>query len=100
MKPVLALVFVISLSALAVAFWLIQWVLARDTGTPEMRKISDAIKSGAEAFLRRQNNTILALAGVLAAVIFVLYAFARSHQEHDAAAPMTLAIFTTLSFVI
>ena len=100
MKPALGLVFGISLVALGVAFWLIQWVMAKDTGTDEMRKISDAIKSGAEAFLRRQNNTIILFAGVLAAVIFVLYAFVRSHQEHDAASAMTLAVFTTLSFVI
>src|SRR5438270_1298463 len=100
MKPALILIFGISIFALVVAFWLIKWVMAKDTGTNEMRKISDAIKSGAEAFLRRQNNTIITLAGVLSAVIFVLYAFVRSHNEHDAAAPMTLAIFTTLSFVI
>jgi K(+)-stimulated pyrophosphate-energized sodium pump len=29
-------------------------VLASDTGTPEMRAISDAIREGAEAFMRRQ----------------------------------------------
>jgi K(+)-stimulated pyrophosphate-energized sodium pump len=100
MKPALAIVFGISLLALGVAFWLIQWVMAKDTGTPEMRKISDAIKSGAEAFLRRQNNTIIMLAGVLAAVIFVLYAFVRGHNEHDPSSPMTLALVTTISFVI
>ena len=36
----------ISLIALAVAFWLINWVMAKDTGTDAMRKISDAIKIG------------------------------------------------------
>jgi K(+)-stimulated pyrophosphate-energized sodium pump len=100
MKLALALVLGISVLALVVAAWLIQWVQAKDTGTPEMRKISDAIKAGAEAFLRRQNNTIIMLSGVLAAVIFVLYAFVRTHQEHDPASPMTLALWTTLSFVM
>ena len=100
MKPALAVVFGISLLALGVAYWLIQWVLGRDTGTAEMRKISDAIKSGAEAFLRRQNKTIGWLAVILAAIIFLLYGFVRSHQEHDPASPMTLAVVTTLSFVI
>jgi K(+)-stimulated pyrophosphate-energized sodium pump len=100
MKPALALVFGISLLALGVAYWLIQWVMAKDTGTPEMRKISDAIKSGAEAFLRRQNNTIITFAGVLAAVIFLLYAFVRQHNEHDPAQPMALALWTTLSFLM
>ena len=100
MKPALIVIFGISLLSLGVAFWLIKWVMAKDTGTNEMRKISDAIKSGAEAFLRRQNNTIIMLAGVLAAVIFVLYAFVRSHNAHDAASPMMLAIFTTLTFIV
>jgi K(+)-stimulated pyrophosphate-energized sodium pump len=100
MKPALAIVFGSSLLALGMAFWLIQWVMAKDTGTPEMRKISDAIKSGAEAFLRRQNNTIIALASALAVVIFVLYAFVRSHNEHDPASSMTLALVTTVSFII
>src|SRR5882724_4714447 len=100
MKPALILIFGISIFALVVAFWLIQWVLAKDTGTDAMRKISDAIKSGAEAFLRRQNKTILMLAAVLAAVIFVLYAYVRGHNSHDPASPMTLAVWTTISFVM
>ncbi len=100
MKPELLIIFVVSFFALFVALALIRWVLAKDTGTPEMRKISDAIKSGAEAFLRRQNKTIAALALVLAAVIFILYAFVRAHNSQDPALPMTLAFLITASFLI
>jgi len=100
MRPELVIIFAISFFALAVAVWLIQWVLAKETGTPEMRKISDAIKSGAEAFLKRQNGTIAVLALVLAAVIFILYGFVRSHNAQDPAQPLTLAILTTASFLI
>ena len=100
MKPALILVFTISFFALAVALWLIKWVMAKDTGTADMRRISDAIKSGAEAFLSRQNRTIVALAGVLAIIIFVLYAFVRHHNEHDPASPMVLALCTTISFAM
>jgi K(+)-stimulated pyrophosphate-energized sodium pump len=100
MKPALGLVFAISLLSIGVALWLIKWVMAKDTGTPEMRKISDAIKSGAEAFLRRQNRTIGLFAVGLAAVIFVLYAFVRSHNASDPASPMVLAVLTTFSFAI
>jgi K(+)-stimulated pyrophosphate-energized sodium pump len=99
MKFPFVIVMGISLIALAVAFWLINWVMAKDTGTDEMRKISDAIKSGAEAYLRRQNTTIISLSAVLAAVIFVLYAFVRKHNEHDPASPMVLALCTTASFI-
>ncbi|MHB2026464.1 MAG: sodium-translocating pyrophosphatase [Elusimicrobiota bacterium] len=100
MKPALILIFGICLLSLAVAVWLIRWVLDKDTGTPEMRKISDAIKSGAEAFLRRQNGTISMLAVVLAAVIFILYAFVRKSTPDDPAGAMVMALSTTISFII
>ncbi len=73
----LPLIFVFSIGSLFVAGYLISWVLKRDTGTPAMREISNAIKEGAEAFLRRQNTTILLLAAMLAGLIFVLYGFVR-----------------------
>ncbi|MCA1624484.1 MAG: sodium/proton-translocating pyrophosphatase [Acidobacteria bacterium] len=42
--------------AIAFASFLIQNVMKRSVGTPEMQNISNAIKEGAEAFLARQNN--------------------------------------------
>ena len=54
----LPLILVFSIGSLFVAGYLISWVLKKDTGTPAMREISNAIKEGAEAFLRRQNRTI------------------------------------------
>src|SRR2546426_906015 len=63
-----------------------------------MRKISDAIQEGAEAFLRRQYRTIGTLSIALGVVIYVLYAFFRKpHADEPAAA--TLALTTTLSFL-
>ncbi|MFA6318478.1 MAG: sodium-translocating pyrophosphatase [Elusimicrobiota bacterium] len=100
MKPAMALVIVISLAALAAAVWLVQGVMKKDVGTPEMQKISNAIKTGAEAFLSRQYRTIIMLAGVFALVIFALYAFVRTPNEHDPAGPMVLALCTTVSFVL
>ena len=68
----LNLILGISVLGLLFALYLIRDVLKRDTGTAEMRVISDAIKAGAEAFLRRQNRTIAYLATALAAVIYIL----------------------------
>jgi K(+)-stimulated pyrophosphate-energized sodium pump len=96
----LNLIFGISLFGLLFAVYLVRDVMRRDTGTPKMREISDAIKSGAEAFLRRQNRTILYLAIALASIIYILYAFARAHNEHDPASPADLALWTTISFVL
>ena len=98
---VLPLVIGISLLSLLVAVLLARHVLSHDQGPAEMRAISNAIKEGAEAFLRRQNGTILVFAVVLAAIIFILYAFVRSHRDFDpVATPLGLAFWITLSFVL
>src|SRR2546425_6949090 len=94
----MVLVLGLSVLALAVAWGLRGYVLRQDNGTPDMRKISDAIQEGAEAFLRRQYKTIGLLSIALGALIYVLYAFFRSpHPDEPAAA--TLALTTTLSFL-
>ncbi|MDQ6893837.1 MAG: sodium-translocating pyrophosphatase [Acidobacteriota bacterium] len=97
----LPLILTFSVGSLLVAWFLARWVLKRDTGTAAMQEISNAIKEGAEAFLRRQNTTIGLLAVLLAAVIFVLYAFVRSHHSFDPVpTALNLAFWTTLSFVL
>ena len=63
----------VAVLALAVALLLVRAVLAADSGTPEMQLISNAIREGAEAFLRRQYQTIGIIAAVLAVVVFVGY---------------------------
>jgi len=97
----LPLILVFSVGSLFVAGFLASWVLKKDTGTAAMQAISNAIKEGAEAFLRRQNRTIGMLAILLAAVIFLLYGFVRSHHDFDPVpTALRLAFWTTLSFVL
>jgi K(+)-stimulated pyrophosphate-energized sodium pump len=72
-ESVLPLVLGISVLSLGVAVFLARQVLAADTGKPEMRAISDAIREGAEAFLSRQYRTIALLSLVAAAAIFGFY---------------------------
>lgn len=93
-------VIAISLFSLLFAAYLVRYVLRHDTGTQAMQEISNAIKEGAEAFLARQNKTVLLLAALLAALIFVLYGFVRSPNPADPALPLELAFWTTLSFVL
>jgi K(+)-stimulated pyrophosphate-energized sodium pump len=96
----LALVLVISILSLAFAVWLTTYVLRKDTGTEEMQFISNAIKEGAEAFLKRQNRTIALLSVVFAAIIFLLYAFLRPPSSADPVAPLPLAGYVTASFLL
>jgi len=94
------LVIAISCFSLLFAVYLARYVVQRDTGTEKMQEISNAIKEGAEAFLSRQNRTVVSLAGVLAALIFVLYAFVRTPNPADPVPPVELAFWTTFSFVL
>ncbi len=87
----LAIVVVISILALILAAFLARSVFAQDEGTPKMREVSDAIRVGAEAFIKRQYSTIAILAIVLTVVIFGVY-FLTGQQG--------LASFTALAFVI
>ena len=96
----LYLILGISVLGLLFALYLVRDVLRRGVGTERMREISDAIKTGAEAFLRRQNRTIATLAVALAALIYILYAFIRTPTVHDPANPASLALWTTISFLL
>jgi K(+)-stimulated pyrophosphate-energized sodium pump len=96
----LFIVVLLSISGLLFATFLIRDVMKRDTGNTAMREIADAIKAGAEAFLRRQNRTIATLTVALASIIYILYAFVRTQNEHDPASSSELALWTTLSFVL
>jgi K(+)-stimulated pyrophosphate-energized sodium pump len=98
----LGLILGISVAAILFALFLINNVLKRDTGTPAMQNISNAIKEGAEAFLSRQNKTIGLLAVALAALLFILYAFLRRPSAADPKELGTigLAVWTVVSFAL
>ncbi len=78
--------------ALVAAWMLARAVIASDTGTSEMRAISDAIREGAEAFLRRQYMTIGTIALVLAVVLFIGYRISPRTSPY--------ALKTVVSFLV
>ena len=86
--------FVVLLSALSlgVAGLLTAYVLRQDTGTSQMQDISNAIKEGAEAFLRRQYTTIAGLTVIVALIIFFGYWLGK--------ADLTIAWRTTVAFLV
>ncbi|MCB0716957.1 MAG: sodium/proton-translocating pyrophosphatase, partial [Bacteroidetes bacterium] len=67
--------------------------MRKDTGTPEMRNISDRIFEGALAYLKRQYRTIAILAVVTSVVLGVLVYFFEKDQQ------TTRALITSLSFL-
>ena len=93
-------VIVISLASLGFAGYLARYVCRQGSGTREMQNISGAIQEGAEAFMARQNKTILFFSCVLAFLIFSLYDLVRVPHPVDPAPPLQLALWTTLAFVL
>ncbi|MGI6103647.1 MAG: sodium-translocating pyrophosphatase [Patescibacteria group bacterium] len=63
-------------SAITVIYglFLSRWVSRRPTGSGKMVEIADAIKQGARAYLRRQNQTV----AVVALILFLLIGFGLS----------------------
>jgi K(+)-stimulated pyrophosphate-energized sodium pump len=53
------------------AIWATSSVLSADAGSPRMQEIAEAVREGAQAYLRRQYTTI----GIVGIVIFVLLAY-------------------------
>jgi K(+)-stimulated pyrophosphate-energized sodium pump len=100
-SALLWLILGLSGAALVFAVFLSRWVLARDRGEASMQRISNAIQEGAEAFLARQYKTIGLLSIVVAALIYIGYAFFRPAEEGAGALPSsTFALYTTLSFLL
>jgi K(+)-stimulated pyrophosphate-energized sodium pump len=88
----LLITLLISVLSLFVAVWFSRYVISQDSGTPEMQRISNAIKAGAEAFLRRQNQTIIMFSVVLAIIIYAGYSFGKNDS--------VIAVRMTISFVL
>jgi K(+)-stimulated pyrophosphate-energized sodium pump len=99
-------VIAVAFISLAYAYWLWRDTLRRDKGTPEMQKVWNAIKTGANAYLRRQLRTMLPILVLLAIVLFFsVYVVEPSSEamevfETDAAARLWLGIGRSLAFVV
>ncbi len=87
----------VGLLAVLFAAYLANFVLRKDTGTPAMQKVADAIFKGAMAFLNRQYRTIATLA-VFAAILVAVVLYALSIG--DTATRFDLAWRTAIAFLV
>ncbi len=88
---------VVGLLTILFAWYLASYVLRKDTGTPAMQKVANAIFKGAMAFLNRQYRTIAFLA-IFAAVIVAAVLFLLS--TGNTATRFDLAWRTAVAFLI
>ncbi|RLI02914.1 sodium-translocating pyrophosphatase, partial [Candidatus Bathyarchaeota archaeon] len=65
-----------SISAIIAAIIFALWVLKQDPGNPTMREISEAVRMGGAAFLKREFTYIFPIAVVLAIIIYLALPFA------------------------
>ncbi|MBV9230964.1 MAG: sodium-translocating pyrophosphatase, partial [Chloroflexi bacterium] len=87
----------VGLLAVLFAAYLARYVLSKDTGTPAMQKVADAIFKGAMAFLNRQYRTIAALAIVAAIIVAIVLAALGQGTQAD---KVNLAWHTAIAFLI
>jgi K(+)-stimulated pyrophosphate-energized sodium pump len=67
-----AVIGVIAILALGVAYVLMREVLAADAGTPRMQQIGRAVQEGAEAYLQRQAKTLVFFAVIIPLILLAL----------------------------
>ncbi len=76
MVPVAAVI------ALLFAVYFFKYVWSKDKGTPEMQEISDAIETGAMAYLKRQYKTIGIISVIVAIIIAVVGLASEDFEDY------------------
>ena len=89
-------ILLVSLLALAFAYYLVREVLAAPEGTPKMREIASAIQEGASAYLSRQFRTV----GVFMAVLTVALFFILPVPEDAAHSESFIRFGRSIAFIM
>ncbi len=102
----LAIMGVVVVAAISLVYaWLLRGrVLDKDKGTAKMQEVWNAIRIGANSYLKRQLNSILPLVGVLAVVLFlsvyIVPPTAEATQEFGQNAHIVVAIGRGVAFIM
>ncbi|MCS7097013.1 MAG: sodium-translocating pyrophosphatase [Candidatus Methanomethylicia archaeon] len=70
---------IVGLLSVSLSIYLYTLILREDRGTERMKFIADAIKEGAEAYLKRQNKTLAFFVIVMAIILGIVYSM--SHKS-------------------
>ncbi len=80
-ETLLFMIPVAAVIAVIFAAYFFKYVWVKDKGTSEMQEISDAIETGAMAYLKRQYKTI-GIISIIVAIIIALVGFAESFSNY------------------
>ena len=89
-------IFVISLVALAFAYYLVREVLAASEGTEKMKEIARAIQEGAKAYLSRQFRTL----GIFLAILTVILFFILPAPTNAVHSELSIKLGRSLAFIL
>ncbi len=70
---ILGIVLLLAFAALGFGFYLLQWTLRQNPGTPRMQEVAVAIQDGANAYLKRQISTMIWFVLAITIGLFLLY---------------------------
>lgn len=98
MSSYLVLIFCSILIAVCVILFLIKFIFSQEKGTKDMQDISNAIKEGAMAFIKRQYKTIFSLAIIAIVLIFAANYFGNLSKGSGTA--YSYAWHISIAFVI
>ncbi len=80
-ETLLFIIPVAAVIAMIFAVYFFKYVWSKDKGTPKMQEISDAIETGAMAYLKRQYKTI-GIISIIVAIIIMLIGFTESFSNY------------------
>lgn len=97
MLPYLILIYSVIIISLLVIFYLVKYTFSQDKGTIQMQEISNYIKEGAMAFIKRQYKTIAILA-ILALFLIVLCNYFGNLSKSPSIA-VSISLHTGIAFI-
>jgi len=98
-KKVIGVTMCVSLGGIAFAAYLAGWVMSHPEGSAEMIKIAQAIREGADGFLKTQYTAIAKMAVVVEIIIIALYMM-HDPPGHSKLTKGQLASVTAVSFAV
>lgn len=97
MLPYLLLIYTVIIISLLVIFYLVKYTFSQDAGTSQMQEISNYIKEGAMAFIKRQYKTIFVLS-ILALLLIMLSNYLGNSSQNPGIA-ISISLHTGIAFI-